>query len=338
VAEAGLRYRKERLDRGIKARSDTIYVISSYREMLYLVLPRVLPVIGLLVLPLVLRGYWGKVLVYACMFGLLALSWDFLAACGMFSLGQALFFGVGSFFAGALNHYLHWPPILTLPIATLAGGVFCAVLLAPVVRLKGIYFAMITLVVPLLFTRLVVATGVWGGSHGLSNLAPFTNEWIPIYLAVVAMLVVLFGFRRIMNEDYGLVLGAIRDDDRAVMSAGINIYWRKIQALFIAAVVGCFAGAFMTHQYQFVGPSVFALDYSILPLTAAALGGAGTFAGAVLGSIALVPLSEAMRALGGLRITFYCIVLIICIIGLPEGIFHFIQRKYQQFERLTEIG
>jgi branched-chain amino acid transport system permease protein len=122
------------------------------------------------------------------------------------------------------------------------------------------------------------------------------------------------------------------------MSAGINIYWRKIQALFIAAVVGCFAGAFMTHQYQFVGPSVFALDYSILPLTAAALGGAGTFAGAVLGSIALVPLSEAMRALGGLRITFYCIVLIICIIGLPEGIFHFIQRKYQQFERLTEIG
>jgi branched-chain amino acid transport system permease protein len=94
----------------------------------------------------------------------------------------------------------------------------------------------------------------------------------------------------------------------------------------------------MTHQYQFVGPSAFALDYSILPLTAAALGGAGTFAGAVFGSIALVPLSEALRALGGLRITFYCIVLIICIIGLPEGIFHYIQRKYQQFERLTEIG
>ncbi len=337
MAEANLKFRRERLDRGIKARSDTIYVISSYREILYLLLPRVLPVVGLLVLPLVLTGYWGKVLIYACILGLLALSWDFLASCGMFSLGQAFFFGVGSFIAGALAKYLQWPPLLTIPVATLGGGILCAAFLSPVVRLRGIYFAMITLVGPMLFSRLIIATEYLGGSHGLSSLTPFTNKWVPPYLAVGALLVCLFGFRRIINEDYGLVLNAIRDDDRAVMSAAINIYWRKIQALFIAGSVGCFAGAFMTHQYQFVGPSAFALDYSILPLTAAALGGAGTFAGAVFGSLILVPLSEALRVLAGLRITFYCIVLIICIIGLPEGIFHYLQRKYQQFERLTEI-
>ena len=111
-------YRKKRLDRGIKARSDTIFAVASYREMLYLLLPRLLPIVGLLILAVGLEDYWGKVLVYACMYGMLALSWDFLAACGLFSLGQSLFFGVGAYIAGALNHYFHLPPIITLPLAT----------------------------------------------------------------------------------------------------------------------------------------------------------------------------------------------------------------------------
>ena len=332
-----MRYRRERLDRGIKARSDTIYVIAFYRDMLYLLLPRILPILAALILPLVVGEYWTKVIVYAAIYGLLALSWDFLASCGLFSLGQAFFFGVGSYMAGALNYYAHWPVVFTLPAATLAGAVFCTVLLSPVVRLRGVYFAMVTLIVPMLFRRLIVATKLAGGSHGLTNLTAFGNEWFTIYFVFLALLVCLFVFRRVMAEDYGLVLRAIRDDDRAVMSVGINIFWRKIQALFIASSAGCFAGAFMCHNYQFVGPSVFALDYSLMPLAATALGGPGTFVGAVLGSAILVPLSEALRAFGGLRIAFYCFILIASIICLPEGIFHYMARKYHQFEKLVKI-
>jgi len=313
LASVDARYRKKRLDRGVKARSDTIYAISSYREILYLLLPRLLPVIALLILPLVLTGYWGKVLVFACMYGLLALSWDLLASCGLFSLGQALFFGFGAYVAGTLSYYLHWTPALTLPIATICGGLLSAALLSPVVRLRGVYFAMVTLMLPMLLLKMIETTGLVGGSHGLSALAPFYNEWIARYLAVVAFLVCLFGLRRLINEDYGLVLRAIRDDDRAVMSAAINIYWRKIQALFIAGAVGAFAGALMTHHYQ-------------------------TFAGAALGSMILVPLSESLRALGGLRIALYCAILIGSVIALPEGIFHYMERKYHQFERLVKVG
>jgi len=192
VAEAGITYRKKRLDRGIKARAETIFAISSYREILYLLLPRVLPVIGLLVLPLVLKGYWGKVLIYACMYGLLALSWDFLSSCGLFSLGQALFFGAGAYLAGTLNYYLHLPPLITLPIASVGGGLLCALLLSPVVRLRGVYFAMVTLMLPILFMKMIETTGLMGGSHGLSALAPFPNEWVGSYLAVVGFLVCLF--------------------------------------------------------------------------------------------------------------------------------------------------
>jgi branched-chain amino acid transport system permease protein len=197
---------------------------------------------------------------------------------------------------------------------------------------------MVTLMMPLLFMKMIETTGLLGGSHGLSALAPFPNEWVAIYLAVGAFLVCLFVFRRVINEDYGLVLRAIRDDDRAVMSAAINIYWRKTQALFVAGAVGSFVGAFMTHHYQFVGMTAFALDYSILPVAASALGGPGTFAGAALGSMVLVPLSEALRALSGLRIAIYCVILILSVIAVPEGIFHYIERKYHQFERLVRVG
>jgi branched-chain amino acid transport system permease protein len=337
VASTDARYRKKRLDRGIKARTDTLFVISSISEILYLLLPRAVPVLALLILPLVLSPYWGKVFIYACIFGLLALSWDFLASCGLFSLGQSLFFGFGAYTAGALSYYFNLTPVITLPIATLFGGILSASLLSPVVRLRGVYFAMVTLILPMLFLKVIETTGLFGGCHGLSPLAPFFNEWVARYLAVIAFLVCLFGFRRLINEDYGLVLRAIRDDDRAVMSAAINIYWRKIQALFLAGAVGSFAGAFMTHHYQFVGMTVFALDYSILPVAAAALGGPGTFAGSALGAMILVPLSESLRALGGLRIALYCAVLIGSVIILPEGIFHYMARKYHQFERLERI-
>lgn len=334
---AGIKYRRERLDRGIKVRSETIYMVSSFKDMFYILVPRVLPVLLLCLFPLVLSGYWKKVFVFTCIHTLLALSWDFLASCGMFSLGQAMFFGVGAYFAGAFSYYFNWPAFLSIPMATLAGGLFCAAFLAPIVRLKGIYFSMITLVMPMLFVRLIVAMDVLGGSHGLSSLLPFQSEWSARYLAVGVVVLCLFGLRRLMSEDYGLILAAIKDDDRVVMSGGINIYARKTQAVFIAACIGCFAGAFMTYQYQFVGPSAFALDYSILPLAATALGGPGTFAGAVLGCAILVPLSEVFRVLGGLRITFYCVVLMACIVVLPEGLFHYISRKYQQFERRVEM-
>jgi branched-chain amino acid transport system permease protein len=129
VAEVEARYRKKRLDRGIKARADTIFAIASYRDILYLLLPRALPVILLLVLPLLFKGYWNKVIIYSCMIGLLALSWDFLASCGLFSLGQSLFFGLGAYVAGTLSYYFHWSPIFTIPIAVLGGGLLSAGLL-----------------------------------------------------------------------------------------------------------------------------------------------------------------------------------------------------------------
>jgi branched-chain amino acid transport system permease protein len=272
-----------------------------------------------------------------CIIALLALSWDLMASVGLISLGQALFFGAGAYIAGFLNYTFKLPPIVTIPLGTLGGAFFCTLLLLPVLRLRGVYFAIVTLTLPLLLARFIETTKILGGTEGMSALSPLPNIWVELYVPVLALLICLFGFRRLINEDYGLVLQGIRDD-RAVMSGAINIYWFKAQAVFIAGLAGAFAGAFMTHYSQVVGMAAFAMDYSILPLTSAVLGGVGTFAGPTIGAFILNPLSEFLRAVGSWRVVFYSAILIICVVGLPEGVFHYMRRKYHQFERMVDVG
>jgi len=330
-------YRKERIARGIKARSDDIYALGSYKEMWYLLFPRLVPIVGIAIVALFLPAYWKKVILSTCTFAMLAVSWDFLSSCGMLSLGQALFFGMGSYTAGCLNHYFHFPVYLTIPLATVIGGFLSTMILLPVIRLRGIYFAMVTLILPLMFMRLIEATKILGGTEGLTRLSPFPNVWVEIILILTAMWAAYFGLRRFIASDYGLIFVSIRDNDRAVMASGINIYAFKAQALFIGSGICAFAGAFMAHAYQFTGMPVFAMDYSILPIAASAIGGIGSLAGPLLGAFILVPLSEFLREFGPLRIVFYGLILVICVIALPEGIFHYISRKYSEMERWVKI-
>jgi len=330
-------YRKERIDRCIKARSDDIYAVTSYKEMWYLLFPRLIPIIGIALLAYFLPLYWKKVVITTCIFAMLAVSWDFLSSCGMLSLGQALFFGIGSYTAGSLNHYLHLPVYVTIPVATIVGGFLSTMILLPVIRLRGIYFAMVTLILPLMLMRLVEATKMLGGTEGITGLSPFPNVWIEITVILAAMWAALFGLRRFIASDYGLIFVSIRDNDRATMASGINIYAFKAQALFIGSSICAFCGAFMTHSYQFTGMPVFAMEFSILPIAAAAIGGIGTLAGPLVGACILVPLSELLREFGTLRIVFYGFILVICVVALPEGIFHYASRKYNEMERWVKI-
>ena len=332
-----MKRRKERIDRGIKARASDIFALTSWREMLYLAAPRLIPIVGLIVLAFALSAYWQRVLLSVSVFALLAISWDILAQTGMISLGQALFFGTGAYLAGIMNHYWGWPPAVTIPLASIVGGLLCTVFLIPVLRLRGIFFSMVTLVLPLMLVRIIEATRIFGGTEGLSGLTALPSRWVEIYVLVFVLLAALFGFRRMMSSDFGLILKGINDNDRSVMNAGINIYWYKVQALFIASSIGAFSGAFLTHVYLFVGMPVFALDYSILPIASAVVGGIGTLAGSTLGAFILVPLSEILRGLGGLRIVIYGLFLVVFTVAIPEGIFHYVQRKYHQFERWVEV-
>jgi len=331
--------RKERLDRGIKVRTEGIYAISSWREISYLIGPRLALILGLLIAPLAMPSlYWQRVLCIAAIYGLLALSFDFLANfVGLVCLGGAFFTGIGGYIAGVLNSSFGLPPALTIPIATIAGAVVSTLLLLPCLPLRGVYFAIVTLMYPLLFERIIAATAIFGGTEGISGLASLPNKWVEIYLIIGVLLISLFGLRRLVNEDIGLVLRGIKDNDQSVRASGMNITYYKAQAVFIASAIGCFAGAYLSHLYTWAGMSLFALDFSIMPIAATVIGGMGTLAGPVLGSLILSPISELLRAFGTLRIVFYTIVIVLFIVFWSEGLLNYLQRKYHQFERWIEV-
>jgi branched-chain amino acid transport system permease protein len=331
--------RKERLDRGIKIRTDGLYALMSWRELSYLTLPRLVLIVGMLILPLAMPSmYWQRVISYVCIYALLAISFDLLAHyVGLVSLGGAFFIGIGGYLTALLSTSLGLPLLLTIPLSTLVGAMICTLLLLPCLPLRGVYFAIVTLMYPLLLKRIIEALNILGGTEGILGVGSFANRWVEQYFVILMVLLSLFGMRRLVTLDMGLVFRAIKDNDQAVRASGISITFYKAMAVFIASLLGCLGGASLSHIYMWAGMSLFELDFSILPIAATVIGGSGTLVGPVLGCFILVPISELLREIGTLRIAFYSLILVGFVVFRSEGIMVYGQRKYHQFERWVKV-
>ena len=176
-------HRRERLDRGIKVRSDGLYALMSWRELSYLTVPRLVLIVGMLILPFAMPGmYWQRVITIVCIYSLLALSFDFLAHyLGLVCLGGAFFVGTGGYIAAILNTSLGLPPLVTIPVATVAGAIICTLLLLPCLPLRGVYFAIVTLMYPLVLARIIEALDILGGTDGIMGLDSFSNRGGAVY-------------------------------------------------------------------------------------------------------------------------------------------------------------
>jgi len=331
--------RKERIDRGIKVRTEGIYALMSWRELGYLILPRFVIIVGLLILPLVIFDmYWQRVISIVCIYALLALSFDFLAHhVGLVSLGGAFFVGVGGYLSAVLNSAFGFPALLSIAGATVIGGIICTLLLLPCLPLRGVYFAIVTLMYPLFMARVIEALDILGGTDGIMGIDSLPSAWMEQYFIIGMLLLFLFGIRRLVNTDLGLVLRAVKDNDQAVRASGMNITTYKAFAVCIASAIGCFAGASLVHIYMWAGISTFALDFSVLPIAATVIGGSGTLVGPVIGCLILVPVSELLRDFGTLRIVFYSLILLAFVVFRSEGLMVYGQRRYHQIERWKKI-
>jgi branched-chain amino acid transport system permease protein len=331
--------RKERIDRGIKLRTEGIYALMSWRELAYLTVPRLVLIVGLLSLPLVMPGmYWQRVVSIVCIYALLALSFDFLAHfVGLVSLGGAFFVGTGSYLTAILNTKLGLSPLVGIPVATLIGGALCTLMLLPCLPLRGVYFAIVTLMYPLFLARVIEALDILGGTDGIMGIDSFPSAWLEQYFVIIMLLLFLFAVRRLVNTDLGLVLRAVKDNDQAVRASGMDVTRYRALAVFVASAIGCLAGACLVHIYMWAGISTFALDFSVLPIAATVIGGSGTLVGPLLGCLILVPVSELLREFGTLRIVFYALILLAFIVFRSEGLMVYGQRKYHQIQRWTKI-
>ena len=314
--------RKERIDRGIKVRSDSLYALMSWRELSYLTLPRLVLIAGMLALPLVLPGaYWQKVITITCIYALLALSFDFLAHfLGLVSLGGAFFIGGGRVSVGPLEHLFRMAAVGRHPRRDDSR---CRLLYdypAPVPAPAGGLFRHRDTHVPPVHDPCHRGTGYPRGyrrHHGHRRLFQFPDRTV-LHESCWSM-VFLFAVRRVVNEDLGLVFRAVKDNDQAVKASGMSITYYKAIAVFIASIMGCLGGACLVHIYMWAGMSLFALDFSIIPIAATVIGGGGTLIGPVLGCLILVPISELLREFGTLRVVFYSCILVGFIVFRVRG-------------------
>lgn len=278
----------------------------------------------LFLLPLVYSNDFAlTIMTFANILAVVAASWDFFTGLtGRFNFGQALFFGIGSYAAGFMNLNLRYGPLLTIP---LAGGVAIVIGVAfgyPTLRLKGPYFALATLIFPLIAGDLTFSlSSVFGGEHGLYGLTSISDSYVAQYYgSLVLMLVTVIILIYLASSRLGLALESIRDDEKAASATGMNVTKYKLIAYVISAFFTGMAGAYQAQLFRFVGPNSFSSNISFEVIAMTIVGGIATIVGPVLGAYLLVIVLDGLGVSSDISILTYGLLLMAIVLAFPGGI------------------
>lgn len=264
-------------------------------------------------------GFWA---IYSnVIFGIginamLALSIYLTLSCGLLSLANAAFMGIGAYAASMISMQTE----LAFPIALLAAAVVPAlvalVIGIPTLRLSGVYLAMATLGFGEVVRVIVLNMEITGGPMVLNGI-PLKTEWWHIALTLG---VTLFILARLRRSKTGRAFEAIKEDEIAARLMGVNVAGYKLLAFVLGAVIAGVAGGLNAHYTFTIGPGNYAFENAVEILTMAVFGGTSNLIGPVLGSTILTLLPEVMRSLKDYRLAANGLILIIVILYLPKGI------------------
>ena len=262
-------------------------------------------------------AFYGRMGALVLLYAVSASAWNLIGGyAGQVSVGHAVFFGAGAYMALLVYNIWGLPPLAGVPPGILVSMLIAGVIGVPSFRLRGHYFAMATLAVAEL-TRIAVANWpLLGAAIGLSGPAvPRTaldltfRSSIPYYYILLAVLaLLLFVTWRIERTRPGYYLRAIRGNERAARSLGVPVVRYKLYTYMLSAAFTALAGALYVMMIGFIDPqSGFGILISVEMVIMAALGGAGTLFGPLLGAVILVPLNEVTNAQfggGGTGVTY----------------------------------
>jgi branched-chain amino acid transport system permease protein len=271
------------------------------------------------------------ILISANIYSIFGASWDILGGVtGIFSLGQALFFGVAAYMSGALNLVLGLPPWMTIPLGGAFGVLVGSIVALPSLRLKNEYFAITSLIFPSILAGIILMLPEnTGGEVGLYGLAPISgNIIVTYYSSLLLMLFSIFILIKILNSRIGLVFRSIRDDKETAEASGINTTKYKFLAFALSGFFAGIAGGFQAHLLMSVGPYVFNPFYSFQAMINAAVGGVGTIVGAIGGSYLMSILNEVLRSIAQFRVLVYALVMLLVFRYLPGGIMRLLAKRY----------
>jgi branched-chain amino acid transport system permease protein len=267
--------------------------------------------------------YLIGVLTVAAIYGIWAVSWDFMSGLtGRENFGHSLFMGVGAYAAGFLNTVFGFGPWWSLPAGMVGAVIFALIMGFPTLRLKGPYFALAMLSAAVIMQRLMLIFWEYtGGEEGIHDITPLIRSSLHFYwfvLGVLTLVTVLLVW--LARSNWGLILRAIRGDEATCVAAGINITFYKIASLAISAAFAGLGGALYAHYQLQVSPQLFAVVTSITIITMVYVGGMATIYGAIGGALLLTLMTEFLRDFGEWRLMVYSLVLILILFFLPNGL------------------
>jgi branched-chain amino acid transport system permease protein len=238
---------------------------------------------------------------------------------GQLSLGHAAFMSVGAFAGALLTIKTGVPFYLTILLSGLITAAVAAAIGWPILRLTGDYLAICTLgfaeIVKVVFLNLDITNR----ALGLTVPTPNTSLSMPvIVLIVVCLTIIASAF--IQNSRFGRALKAIRDDEIAAESMGINIARYKVQSFAVSAFMAGTGGCLYGHFLGYINPSDFGFLKSIDMLSMIVLGGLGSIPGAVFGASLLSAAPEFLRFMSQYRMLVYGALLVFLMVFRPNGL------------------
>jgi branched-chain amino acid transport system permease protein len=277
-----------------------------------------------------------------------ASAWNIVGGyAGQVSVGHSMFFGAGAYLPLLVYHHWQLPPMVGIPLGIAVSLVLAVIVGLPTFRLSGHYFSMATIAVAELI-RLVV--GTWdfvGAAIGLQGPAvgrgwydlTFRGE-LPYYFIFLAVLAILLLVTwQVQRSRFGYYLRAIKAGERAARSLGVPVRRTKLFALMLSATFTSIAGSLYAIKTGFIDPeSGFGILVSVQMVIIAALGGAGTLYGPLVGAIILIPLQTATNTWfggGGTGLTYILYGGIIVIIARfePGGLHEMWHRIAPRFRK-----
>ena len=232
-----------------------------------------------------------------------ASAWNIVGGyAGQVSVGHSMFFGIGAYLPLLFYHLWGLPPVAGVPAGILVSLLLALGIGMPTFRLTGHYFSMATIAVAELIRIFVSTWDLVGAAIGLQGPAVARGWWdltfrseLPYYYIFLAVLaLVLYATFEIARSRFGFYLRAIKAGERAARSLGVPVRQVKLRALMLSAVFTSIAGSLYSIKTGFIDPeSGFGILVSVQMVIVAALGGAGTLFGPLVGALILVPLQTA---------------------------------------------
>ena len=295
--------------------------------------------VAAIVLPFILTsGYFASIAVIAGLYIAINLMWTLvLGTAGIYSFATVVIVGVAAYaaaYVGAGARTLEfeqagWPIWAMLLVAVGTGAVAGLLVAAPAIRLRGVYFALLTFGLVELCRAFVLNSNAFGKATGLARTnrlvaseelggdqARLTHYFVAVGVAAVALLV----YWSIDRGRLGLLLRTARESEPIARGLGIDVTLARLAVFVISSAVLGLVGGIYTGIYGSVSPTIFAFDTLLLLFAMMVIGGVGSARGVVLGVVALLLVDQKLLGLGALRMVVIAGIMLLIVLVAPAGL------------------